>query len=148
MRGVFRERDLAEQPVHVARIESLLADRMTAHHPDDLARLVGAGDVRHHDGGGVAFEGFHILAVTALVHADDRVHVMEFRGADLVFEIEPVIGHMLVAKPDRRRAGQSGQLDNAGISQVELDDGAVEAGAEFAEDAGGAEGHERMKDEG
>jgi hypothetical protein len=59
-----------------------------------------------------------------------------------MLEIEPVIGHMLIAKPHGAGSSESGELDDARITKVELQDGAVLTGAEFAEDAGGTEcGH-------
>jgi hypothetical protein len=49
---------------------------------------------------------------------------------------------MLIAKPHGAGSSESGELDNARIAKVELQDGAVLTGAEFAEDAGGTEcGH-------
>jgi hypothetical protein len=139
--GVIRQRHLAEEAVHVPGVEGLAAHRAAADHIDDIACLIGAGDVRHHDAGGIALERLHILAVAAFVHADDGVHVVKLRGADLVLQIEPVVRHMLIAKPHGTGSGQPGELDDAWIAEVELQDGAVLTGAEFAEDTGGAELH-------
>jgi hypothetical protein len=55
---------------------------------------------------------------------------------------------MLVAQPYGAQSSKTGKLHNAGISHVQLKDGAVLTGAEFAEDAGGAEFHGSMKSDG
>jgi hypothetical protein len=60
----------------------------------------------------------------------------------LVFQIKPVIRHVFVAKPHGTGSGEPGELDDAWITEVELQDGAVLTGAEFAENAGWTEcGH-------
>lgn len=134
---VVGDGNLAERAVDIAAVHWPPTERQEAGHLDDLAGLVGGGDVRDHDGGGVHLEGFHVVAVAALAYADDAVEVVEARGADLVLEIGPVIGHMLVAEPDGGGAGEAGHFDNARVVEVELERAGVAAGAQFAEETEG-----------
>ena len=139
---------LAEKAVHVAAVQGLAAQRTAAHHVHHIAGFLSTGDVRHHDGSGIAFEGFYILAVAAFVHAHDGVHVMELGGADLMLQVQPVIGHVLVAQPHGGGPGEAGELDDARINQVEFEDGGILTGTEFAKDSGRAEFHVGLKKEG
>jgi hypothetical protein len=66
---------------------------------------------------------------------------MQSGGPDLILQTNPVIGHMLGAKPDGIGAGESGNFHDAGIGQVAFEDRRELAFAEEFQHTAGAEFH-------
>ena len=109
---------------------------------DDLARLGGVADVRHHDAGGSGFKGADVIAVAAAGDPDHRVDVVDAGGADLVLEPDPVVGHVLGAEPDGVDAAQRGTFDHPRVVEVDFEDRGELPFADEAEDAAGSVLHE------
>ena len=122
MPDVFCHRQEAELAVDISTVEGALTDGVKTHPVDDLAGLGAAGDVRDDDAGGPGLEGADVVAVAAAPDADQRVDVVDAGGADLVFQADPIIGHVLGAQPDGIDAAETGDLDDAGLGEIYFKD--------------------------
>ncbi len=106
----------AEISVDIAAIERAFSHGVKADPLDNLARLRLAGDMGHDDAGRApASKGRGVIvAVAAATHANEGIHIVNARGADLIFEAEPIIGHVFRAQPDGVETAKADDLDDRG----------------------------------
>ena len=107
---------------------------MKTGHLNNMPGLLRRFHMGHHDRRGIRLERLHIVAVAALFHPHDGVHIVELGGPNLVLQVEPIVGDMLVAKPYRGSAGEAAELDDPGITQIQFEAGWPLAGSEFPQD--------------
>lgn len=122
MREILFHWHHAKLPIDVAAVQGAFAERMKANPFNDLARLIRAGDMGHGDARGICLERTDVVAVTAATNAHEGVDVVDAGGADLVFHPDPVIGHVLGAKPLSVDPAQRGDFGNPRIREVDLQD--------------------------
>ena len=101
----------------------------------DLARLLGAHQVRHHDAGRVVLERPDPVAVRALGDPDDDVGVERLGGEDLRLHLGMVGRHVLLTDPDAVESALRGDLDRARAAQIDLVANGFFAGAHLVEHA-------------
>jgi len=121
------EGHLAKYAIHVSAIQRPFSHGIKTALFHDPTRFHGTFHMGNDDARCIGFKGLDIVAVGALAYPRDFIHVVDFCRSDAVLDILPVVRHVLSAKPDGRRSGQSGQFDDVGMGDVDFDAGGLAA---------------------
>jgi len=122
MSKILIEGHEAELAIKVAPVECPLAHRMKPHPLYNLTGLRRIGDMWHNDARRIGLKGADVITITATADPHERVDIMDTSGADLVFKVEPVVGHMFIAQPDRIYAAERSDFDGTRICEIEFED--------------------------
>ena len=140
---VIGEGNEAVASIGVAAVDRSLADRVETCPLDDLAGFVGGGHVRDDNARRISLKGADVIAVAAFGDAHERVQVVDAGGADLVFQIRPIVGHVFLADPDGVTAAEPGDFDDARVVEINLKARGQLVPAKLGKDAAGAKFHGR-----